>query len=159
MEIYIQKTNSVKSSALTYLMPLDSPPRTSQDKRVSLFRPFPMLGIMTNDWSMYRPSAELNSRGAAAQQALLFNTDYADVPLKALHCAGCIVILSIVFPLSAPTWRASPSLLRPFTLAAVITGEYYHFFNRTAVWLNVFLSFLPRMMDSSASSVLQHGQH
>lgn len=96
---------------------------------------------MTNDWSMYWLAAGLNSRGFAAQEALLFNTDYNDVSPKASHCAGCIVILSIVFPLSAPTWRASPSLFRPFTLAALVTGENYRFFNRTAVRLNVFSFF------------------
>lgn len=84
---------------------------------------------------------ELSSRGVAALRALPFNTDYADVSLKASHCAGCIVILPIVFPLSAPTWPASASFVQYFTLAALITAQFYCFFGTTAVRLNVLFFF------------------
>lgn len=109
-------------------------------------------GIMTNDWSMHRPAAALHGRGVAAEQAPPFNTDYADASPKALRRAGCIVILPIVFPLSVPAWRASPSLFRPFTPAALITGEYYRFFNRAAVRLNGF--FFPTDDGRTAAPVL-----
>lgn len=121
-------SNYILEILLNTYRPGEPPLRTSSG---TLFRPFPRCrGLWpTIGQSIDPPRAEQQASGTPT--VLPFNTDYTDVSLKASHCAACIVILSILFPLSAATWRAPASLFQSFTPEALITGGFYHFFTRT----------------------------